>query len=143
MWGIFPRRPVTLEVAGSSPVDPANLRQTLASLAATVGGPRHARVAKVVHRSRERSERSAKVDNYSNPDHPSHSKRSKLVTFENSSALESIFGRWPSFHDAEMLRVVLDRSGDEGPTLEAVIRVFEMTSDVDPKGYYVLKNHTE
>jgi hypothetical protein len=65
------------------------------------------------------------------------------VSFENSALLESIFGGWPSFHDAEVLRVVLDRSGDEGPTLEAAIHVFEMTSDVDPKGFYVLKNHTE
>jgi Immunity protein 50 len=65
------------------------------------------------------------------------------VSFENSATIESIFGRWPSFHDAEVLRVVLDRSGDEGPTLEAAIHVFEMTSDVDPRGYYVLKNHTE
>jgi hypothetical protein len=62
---------------------------------------------------------------------------------ENAALLESIFGRWPSFHDAEVLRVVLDRSGDDGPTLEATIHVFEMTSDVDAKGFYVLKNHTE
>src|SRR4030095_2473016 len=57
--------------------------------------------------------------------------------------LVSIFGRWPSFHDAEVLRVSLDRSGIEGPTLDATIHVFEMTSEVDAKGYYVLKNHTE
>ena len=62
---------------------------------------------------------------------------------ENVSALESIFGRWPSFHDAEVLRVVLDRSGDDGPTLYTTIHLFEMTSEVDAKGYFVLKNHTE
>jgi hypothetical protein len=65
------------------------------------------------------------------------------VSFENSALLELIFGRWPSFHDAEVLRVVLDRSGDEGPTLEVTIHVFDMTSDVDPQGFCVLKNHTE
>ena len=66
-----------------------------------------------------------------------------IVHFENAADLEAIFGYWPSFHDAEVLRVVLDRSGDEGPTLQIVIQVFEMTSEVDAKGYYVLKNHTE
>jgi hypothetical protein len=65
------------------------------------------------------------------------------MEFENAVALTSIFGGWPSFHDAEVLRVSLDRSGSEGPTLDAVIHVFEMTSEVDPKGYYVLTHHTE
>ena len=63
--------------------------------------------------------------------------------FENAQLLTTIFGRWPSFHDAEVLRLVLDRSGPEGPTLEAAIHVFEMTSEVNAKGYYVLKHHTE
>ena len=66
-----------------------------------------------------------------------------VPSFENSEALVSVFGYWPSFHDAEVLRVVLDRSGDEGPTLEAVIHVFEMTNDVDWKGHFVLTHHTE
>src|SRR5262245_26846346 len=65
------------------------------------------------------------------------------MEFENAEELLSIFGGWPSFHDAEVLRVSLDRSGSEGPTLEAVIHVFEMTSEVDSKGFYVLTNHTE
>ena len=56
--------------------------------------------------------------------------------------LTNIFGHWPTFHDAEVVRVVLDRRGPGGPTLEAEIHVFEMTSEVDPAGYYVLKNHT-
>lgn len=53
-----------------------------------------------------------------------------------------IFGEWPSFHDAEVLRLVLDRSGSDGPSLEVKIHVFEATQEVDPSGYYVLKNHT-
>ena len=63
--------------------------------------------------------------------------------FENSEALVSVFGYWPSFHDAEVIRIVLDRSGDGGPTLEAVIHVFEMTNEVDSRGYFVLRHHTE
>lgn len=56
--------------------------------------------------------------------------------------LTRIFGQWPTFHDAEVHRVNLDRRGAGGPILEATIHVFEMTSDVDPAGCYVLKNHT-
>jgi hypothetical protein len=70
-------------------------------------------------------------------------KDEQLVSIENAGSLESVFGAWPSFHDAEVLRVVLDRSGDDWPTLEAAIHVFEMTSEVDSKGFYVLRNHTE
>ena len=57
--------------------------------------------------------------------------------------MESIFGRWPSFHDAEILRLSLDRADEEGPTLDVVVHVFEMTKEIDGKGFYVLKNHTE
>jgi hypothetical protein len=35
---------------------------------------------------------------------------------ENAAALTKIFGKWPTFHDAEVLRIVLDRAGDDGPT---------------------------
>ena len=56
----------------------------------------------------------------------------------------SVFGRWPTFHDAEVLWLGLDRHGPgvgTGPSLEAVIHAFEMTSEVAPTGHYVLKNH--
>jgi hypothetical protein len=65
------------------------------------------------------------------------------VLFDDSGKLEAIFGRWPTFHDAEVLRVRLDRSGPSGPTLDVVIHVFEMTDDVDPTGCYVRQHHTE
>ena len=61
--------------------------------------------------------------------------------FENAERLTSVFGRWPSFHDAEILRVVLDRAGEGGPSLAVDVHVFEMTSTVDARGYYVSKNH--
>ena len=63
--------------------------------------------------------------------------------FEDAQRLTAIFGRWPSFHDSEVLRLVLDRSGPEGPTLEAIIHVFQATNELDARGYYVLKYHTE
>ena len=64
---------------------------------------------------------------------------------EGAGKLLAIFGYWPSFHDAEVLWIRLDRKpaadSDYGPTLEALIHAFEMTSEIDPKGYYVLRHH--
>jgi len=65
------------------------------------------------------------------------------VNCEHASNLESVFGRWPPFHDAEVPRLSLDRSGDEGPTLDVVVHASEMTTAIDAKGYYVLKSNTE
>jgi len=65
---------------------------------------------------------------------------------KNAHLLELIFGRWPSFHDAEIHSIVLtrDRTGapQNRPRLEATIHVWEMTPEVDDKGFYVLKDHT-
>jgi hypothetical protein len=62
---------------------------------------------------------------------------------QNSHLLTDIYRRWPSFHDAEVLHLTLDRGerGNFEPSLEAAVHVFEMTSDVDDKGHYDLKNH--
>ena len=62
---------------------------------------------------------------------------------QNSTLLIDIFERWPSFHDAEVLRITLDRGESQslGPYLQATIHVFEMTSQIDERGRYVLKNH--
>jgi hypothetical protein len=68
-----------------------------------------------------------------------------MATIGNSEALTRIFGRWPLFHDAEVLSISLDREGQYpyyGPTLDMAIHVFEMTSEVDDRGYYVLRHHT-
>lgn len=61
---------------------------------------------------------------------------------ENQEVLTSIFGQWPSFHDAEVLSIVLDRAGDGGASLDAQAHVFEMTDAVDESGRYVLTKHT-
>ncbi|WP_152049226.1 Imm50 family immunity protein [Tautonia marina] len=58
--------------------------------------------------------------------------------------LTSVFGYWPTFHDAEVVWLRLDRrpSGEGyGPTVEAMIHAFEMTSEVGSDGCYVLRNH--
>src|SRR6266404_2079953 len=62
---------------------------------------------------------------------------------QNSHLLTDIFGRWPSFHDAEVLRILLDRDETKlfSTSLEAKIHVFEMTSEIDERHSYVLKNN--
>ena len=67
----------------------------------------------------------------------------ELMNIENAESLTKVFGQWPSFHDAEVIRVVLDRSGARGPTLEATIHVFEGTDALDAAGRYISKNDTE
>jgi len=61
----------------------------------------------------------------------------------NSQLLTEIFGRFPSFHDAEVLHITLDRGEPQSycPYLQATIHVFEMTSQIDERGIYALKNH--
>ena len=56
------------------------------------------------------------------------------------------FGSWPSFHDAEVLWIRLDRRNGfkvQGPTVEMLLHVFEMTSEITEDGYYRLKNHSQ
>ena len=65
-----------------------------------------------------------------------------MERIKNSESLTALFGRWPSFHDAEIHSIFLDRGGEAGPLLEAKIHVFEMTKEVDARRRYVLKNHT-
>jgi hypothetical protein len=64
---------------------------------------------------------------------------------EGAEKLVGVFGYWPSFHDAEVLWMRLDRRPicDDcyGPILETLIRAFEMTNEVGPDGFYVLRHH--
>lgn len=71
----------------------------------------------------------------------------KLV--EGSERLTSIFGYWPSFHDAEVIEFNLWRGDVDTdaqryvfPTLTTKIHLWELTSDVDARGYYILRHHT-
>lgn len=62
---------------------------------------------------------------------------------EHGSLLTDIFGRWPSFHDAEVISIELFRNpkGTNEPSLRAKIYVFEATPEVDSRGFFILKNH--
>jgi hypothetical protein len=64
------------------------------------------------------------------------------MSVENAELLESIFGRWPSFHDAEIHTIFITRDCDSGPQMDVAIHLWEMTNEVDAKGFFVLKHHT-
>ena len=61
---------------------------------------------------------------------------------DNAACVTRTPGRWPSFHDAEVHRVSLDRAGADGPTLEVTMHAFEMTDEVSESGHYLLRDHT-
>ena len=68
---------------------------------------------------------------------------------EKSETITGIFGYWPSFHDGEIQELSLSVSdgrpwvvGSESPILEMRVHAFEMTKEVSPEGYFVLRNHT-
>jgi hypothetical protein len=65
-----------------------------------------------------------------------------MATIENKEQLTQIFGRWPSIHDTEIHRVILDRDGADAPTLELAIHVWRPTSETDATGHYLLRDHT-
>lgn len=55
----------------------------------------------------------------------------------NPETVVSAFGLWPSFHDAEVHRVVMDSGGpDERPSSTLVVHAFASDGSVDEKGYY-------
>lgn len=66
-----------------------------------------------------------------------------------SEKITSIFGYWPTFHDAEVIELKLWR-GDVNPdnnkyvfpVLTTRIHVFEMTSEVNSEGCYMIRHHT-
>ena len=65
---------------------------------------------------------------------------------DGAELLVDRFGSWPSFHDAEVLWIRLDRRNGlqvQGPTVEMLLHVFEMTSEITEDGYYRLKNHSQ
>ena len=58
---------------------------------------------------------------------------------QNAHLLTDIFDRWPSFHDAEVVSVDLDRIG---PTLTASIHLWRTLTETDDKGYFKQADHT-
>jgi hypothetical protein len=65
---------------------------------------------------------------------------------ENAELLTTVYGGWPSFHDAsvrELRLMTAETHGEDEPLLEAVIRMHRMTDEVDARGYLVLKDRLE
>lgn len=70
-----------------------------------------------------------------------------LIT--GSEKLTDVFGRWPSFHDAEVTefnlhRGEIDPDSDRWlfPNAVARIRVWELTKEVNSSGHLVTRNHS-
>ena len=68
---------------------------------------------------------------------------------EHSEKLTSIFGHWPSFHDAEVIELNLwrgdvdpDRQRYVFPVLTLKLHFFELTKETDARGHLVTRNHT-
>ena len=61
-----------------------------------------------------------------------------LGAIQGGAQLLQWFGRVPSFHDAEVLTLALDR---EKTRCDVRIHTFEMTAEVDVKGFFVSRNH--
>ena len=61
---------------------------------------------------------------------------------ENSGLLLDLYGHWPSFHDAEVLEMSLNRgAGAIEQSLTAQIHLFEMTRMVAPDGRFLCRKH--
>jgi len=54
-----------------------------------------------------------------------------------AAELREWFGYWPSFHDAEIVGLNLNRKGSSSLR----VHTWEMTKEIDEKGYYVLAKH--
>jgi hypothetical protein len=63
---------------------------------------------------------------------------SRVINFE---IILQHFGYWPEFHDAEILKVTFEVHSTGRPSVTFVIAAFEMTSEIDERGYYKLTKH--
>ncbi|UOQ74161.1 Imm50 family immunity protein [Hymenobacter cellulosilyticus] len=51
------------------------------------------------------------------------------------------FGYWPTFHDAEITKAAFEANPGHWPSVRFTIAAFEMTAEVDAKGYYQQAKH--
>ena len=63
---------------------------------------------------------------------------------QGSNLLNEQFGKWPSFHDSEIVSINFDRAKEErNPSIAVKVHVFEMTSEANDNGFYNLTNHCD
>jgi Immunity protein 50 len=61
----------------------------------------------------------------------------ELEAVEGATSLRDWFGYWPSFHDAEVIWLHLNRRAASS----LLLHTWEMTKETDERGYYVLAKH--
>ena len=61
----------------------------------------------------------------------------EISEISGTAELENWFGYWPSFHDAEIIALHLNRKGSSSLR----VHTWEMTKEIDENGYYVLAKH--
>ena len=61
----------------------------------------------------------------------------EFQSIEGAEQLCKWFGYWPNFHDAEVIRLHLNRRAPSS----LVLHTWEMTKQVDERGYHVLGKH--
>jgi hypothetical protein len=61
----------------------------------------------------------------------------EIKEISGAAELHDWFGYWPNFHDAEIISLHLNRKGSSSLR----VHTWEMTKEVDEKGYYVLAKH--
>ncbi len=52
------------------------------------------------------------------------------------------FGKWPHFHDMEVVSLKLDRRGENSPWIEFVVFAWSYTGHIAPEGHYEQETHT-
>src|SRR5258708_173026 len=60
------------------------------------------------------------------------------IYIRNHEAVVTFFGRWPSFHDANVLAYERESGAD---SISLTLHTWLMTDQVDAKGSFVLRNH--
>ena len=64
----------------------------------------------------------------------------EIPTFiQNHEAVVNFYGYWPSFHDANVPSYRPPTPSD--PSLEVTMHTWQMTNEVDPKGFFILRKH--
>ena len=61
----------------------------------------------------------------------------EISEIHGAAELQEWFGYWPSFHDAEIVGLHLNRKGSSSLR----VHTWEMTKEIDEKGYYLLAKH--
>ncbi|MGA7694849.1 MAG: Imm50 family immunity protein [Candidatus Sulfotelmatobacter sp.] len=61
----------------------------------------------------------------------------EIGEIQGAAELEEWFGYWPSFHDAEIVALHLNRKGSSSLR----VHTWEMTKEIGDKGNYVLAKH--